>query len=186
MIAGAIGSGKSVVGGMLARRGLRVVSADRLGHQVLDGEVLSKVAARWPRVIRDGSVDRSALADIVFSDLAELRELEGMVHPEVGRLLDEADQASAGDPLVVEMSVPHLVDRKGWSVVVIDTPVEVRRDRLRARGMDEHEIDRRMRAQPPRQQWLDLADFVIDNSGGLPQLEEGLDRLVGFLIANQP
>jgi dephospho-CoA kinase len=43
-----------------------------------------------------------------------------------------------------------------------------------------------MRAQPPRQQWLDLADFVIDNSGGLPQLEEGLDRLVGFLIANQP
>jgi dephospho-CoA kinase len=172
LLTGGIGSGKSTVGRILEGRGLRVVDADRLGHAALapGGGAFDEAAARWPQVVVDGVIDRGRLAAIVFADPEELAALEAMVHPVVVERIERISREVAEGALVVEMSVPKLIRRLGWTVVVVDAPDEVRRARLIARGMAPEDVERRMAVQPSREEWLAMADVVVDNSGGLDEL----------------
>ena len=75
VISGGIGSGKSTVAARLRELGAAVIEADVIGHEVLEvgGAAHDAVAQRWPTVVTDGLIDRSALAEIVFADMAQLR-----------------------------------------------------------------------------------------------------------------
>ena len=131
-----------------------------------------------------GMLDRAAVAGIVFSDEAELNALNAIVHPAVAdetqRLLDEF---AGSDELVVH-DIPLLVvpggelltsrDHTEWAgIIVVDTPVEVAIDRVvEARGMDRDAVVARMDAQATRDERRAVADFVIDNSGTLDDLEQ--------------
>lgn len=181
IVTGGIGSGKSTAAGILAGFGLRVVDADRVAHEAYEpgGRAFSAVANEWPGVIVDGRVDRAALGRIVFADRSELRKLESFVHPAVrARLAEIVDESGVAD-LVVELSVPLNLLGPGFTVVVVDAPDELRVRRLEARGLCREEISRRMLLQPSREEWLALADLVVDNSGAvgdlIRRLEEALD-----------
>lgn len=177
LLTGGIGSGKSSVGALLAERGARVIDADRVGHLVLEEEARGRVAERWPEVVREGRVDRSALADRVFRDPGELRELEAMTHPLIRRRIEEIVEEAPEAVVVVEVPLARDFMGPGWVRVVVDAPDAVRRARLRARGMPEEEIERRMSAQPDRESWLEWADHVVDNSGTRQDLQREVDRL---------
>ena len=139
--------------------------------------------------IRDrepGSLDRAAVAEIVFNDDVELEALNAIVHPavfdEAARLLTEApaDARVVHDiPLLVHPGgeLSRNVDRDRWAgIIVVDTPVALAVDRVvRHRGMDRGDVLARVEAQATREERRAIADFVVDNSGALADLAAQVD-----------
>lgn len=175
-LTGPIGCGKSTIATALAARGGVVVDADALAREATPPGSAALVAIRerfGAAVLRaDGSLDRAALARVVFSDAAALGDLEAIVHPAVRLLVERAVAAaeSVGAPFVVVEAI-KLVEA-GYAAqcdeiwLVTCTPDE-QRARLAAKGMPPDEIGRRMASQGP-----DLVDRlraratrVIDASG---------------------
>jgi dephospho-CoA kinase len=185
-LTGGIGSGKSTVTAMLAARGAVVVDADRLAREAVavGSPGLRAVAERFgPGVVAgDGSLDRRALAGVVFDDPSALAALNAIVHPPVRAAIAERLAELEGTDAVVVLEIPLLVE-SGRSygesqVIVVDCPEEVAVRRLvEGRGMDEVDARRRIAAQVSREERLAAADVIIDNSGSLDDLRRQVDAL---------
>ena len=183
-LTGGIGSGKSTVAALLAAHGAVVVDADEIARDVVEPGtpgLVAVVAEFGPDVLSEsGTLDRARLAQIVFNDPAALQRLNEIVHPLVGaesqRLISDAP---AGAVLVYD--VPLLVEnglQSGFdSVVVVEAPENVRLERLTARGVDPQDAVRRMANQASGEQRAAVADYVIDNSGALPDLAAQVERV---------
>jgi dephospho-CoA kinase len=184
-LTGGIGSGKSTVSALLAARGAVVIDADAITRDLQQPgtDVFEAMVARFGRgiVAADGTLDRQAVADVVFADPEALGDLNAIVHPAVGaeiarRMAEEAET----DHLVV-LDVPLLVE-SGRSdlagLVVIDVDPEIAVARLVAhRGMREDDARARMARQVERAERLAKADVVIDNSGTEAELEAQIEAL---------
>lgn len=182
-LTGGIGSGKSTVAKLLEEHGAYIVDADKIAREVVEPGTPGHAAVveefGEEILAPDGSLDRSRLGEIVFSDADRLAALNAIVHPLVGErsaeLEREAQQAN-GDgvvvhdvPLLAENGLAPLYDL----VLVVDASPETQLDRLvRQRGMSEGEAASRMAAQATRQERLALADIVIENDGSLEELKE--------------
>ena len=179
MLSGGIGSGKTEVGLLLAASEIRVVDADRMGHRVLEpaGEAFAAVANRWPESLRDGVIDRGRLADIVFSDPGQLRELGALTHPHIFGMI-RAELEGFDGMAVVE--VPIIDTGLLWPRMVVDAPDGLRFERALERGMDTEDLRARMASQPSRAQWLASADLVIPNHGSFEELAE---TVAGVVVA---
>ncbi|HTX63960.1 MAG TPA: dephospho-CoA kinase [Acidimicrobiales bacterium] len=196
-LTGGIGSGKSTVAGMLAERGAAVVDADEIAREVVapGGPAYHQVVERFgPAVLaRDGTLERAALAAVVFSSPDALADLNAITHPVIGEVLRDrlerldALPATAGtaapDRGVAVAVVPllrsgHVDALRLAGVVVVDCPTEVAIGRLvRARGMDEADARARIASQPSRDERLALADYVVDNSSTPERLAVGVEAL---------
>ena len=181
VIGGGIGSGKSEIGGLLVDRGFAVLDADQVGHSLLskDHPVARRVAERWPAAVKRGMIDRRALGRIVFNDRDQLAELEAITHPGIRDGIDAWAREAGRRPVAVE--IPILADMVdgSWLWVIVATPIELRRKRLRGRGMLDGEIEARLASQPSHEEWLEAADFVIGNAGTREQLAGALDDTLG-------
>jgi dephospho-CoA kinase len=178
LITGGIGSGKSEVRRLLAKRGIHTIDADAVGHAVLADEGFSPVTERWPSVVLEGEIDRKTLAQIVFADPGELRALEAITHPLIfGRI--EADLEGFSGAAVVEM--PIVAPSMDWPAIVVDADDEIRVRRAMQRGMDEADVRRRMASQPSRAEWLAAADLVVPNHGDIHELETTVAPLGDYL-----
>jgi dephospho-CoA kinase len=198
VLTGGIGSGKSTVAGLLTSWGAHVVDADQLAREVVAPGTpgLAAVLATFgPEVAApDGTLDRSALAAIVFADDRRRLALEGIVHPLVEDLAEHQLASGGSAPLVVyEVPLPGRVPRFPADclvtgpvvVVVVDAPDQVRRQRLASRGLSAMQIDDRMRAQPSREEWLAGADHVVDNGGNKAETAAQLARLWALLTGSE-
>ena len=179
---GGIGSGKSTVAALLERRGARIVDADAISHAVIAPGTpgSSAVVERFGAGILDpdGSIDRRALAALVFADQAALRDLEAIVHPLVSVALRQELATSAPDDVVVCV-LPLLAEtdarmRYGLDgVLVVDAPEDLALERLvHDRQMDEADARSRIAAQADRFARIAVADYVILNIGSLEELDE--------------
>ena len=177
VIGGGIGSGKSQAGELLVEQGFAVLDADRVGHSILSGDhpVARQVAERWPDAVTAGMIDRRALGRIVFRDRDQLAELEAMTHPAIRDGIAGWVREAGKRPVAVEIPILAELLDDGWVWVIIAAPLELRRKRLRRRGMSDEEIDSRLAAQPSPEEWLEAADFVIGNAGTREQLGRALD-----------
>ncbi len=190
-LTGGIGSGKSTVSAALARRGAVIVDADAVVREVQQpgSPVLARIAERFGAhvIAGDGSLDRAAVASIVFTDPEALKALNGIVHPAVGVEMNRRVLAERATDHVVVMDIPLLTenDRPGLQArIVVDVPVETQVARLlQFRGFDEADARARIAKQATREQRLEKADFVVDNSGDLDALEPQIDRLWEWLRA---
>lgn len=184
-LTGNIGAGKSTVGAMLAASGCMVIDADRLGHELLrtgsEAYLETKAAFGDTIVTRAGTIDRAALGRIVFADEDARARLNAIMHPRIRQLEDariaawpvERGIAITEAALLVETGA---VDRYMRLVVVV-APARTRANRLRDRGMLAVDIRRRMAAQIPSANKQALADYVIDNGGGLDATSDAADAL---------
>jgi dephospho-CoA kinase len=184
-LTGGIGSGKSEVARLLAAHGAVVVDADALAREAVAPGTpgLAGVVAEFgPEILAaDGSLDRSRLAQVVFTDPDRLARLNAIVHPFVRRRSAEIVAAAPVDAVVVE-DVPLLVENNLQGrydvVVVVDASPETQVDRLtRVRGMSEPDARARMSAQATREQRAAVADVVIGNDGDLGALRTQTDVL---------
>ncbi|MEV5739451.1 dephospho-CoA kinase [Microbispora rosea] len=184
-LTGGIGSGKSEVSRRLAARGAVVVDADKIAREVVEPGtpgLAEIVEAFGEDILRpDGTLDRERLGAIVFADAEKLKVLNGIVHPKVGER-SERLQREAPDDGVVVYDVPLLAENNLAPlydvVIVVDTPDEVRLERLlRFRGMPEADARARIAAQASREDRLRIADIVIRNEGSLDDLEAQVDKI---------
>lgn len=190
-LTGGIGSGKSTVSALLAAKGAVVVDADAIVHEVQapGGLAFQPIVDRFgPGVVAaDGTLDRPALAAIVFADADARRELEALTHPLVGQVIFDRIAAEADTDHVVVLDVPLLVESgrdNTAGVIVVDCPVEIAVARAVARGpAPEADVRKRIAAQASREERLAKADFVIDNSGDRAHLEAELTRAWAWIEA---
>lgn len=183
-ITGGIGSGKSAVTDLFAEKGITVVDADRVARTVVEPgtPALTAITDHFGAGILqpDGTLDRAALRQRVFSDEDERRWLEQLTHPLIGvEIVEQINAANSpytilSSPLLLDTSQHNLVD----CVVVVDTPEEVQLQRTMQRdGNDDAQVRRIMAAQMGRAERLARADMVIDNSRTLKELGEQVDEL---------
>lgn len=184
-VTGGIGSGKSTVARLLGELGAVVVDADQIAREVVEpGEpALAAIRERFgDAVIRDdGTLDRAALAAIVFPDPGELRDLEAITGPAIAeRVARRRDEVSRDDVTVFDM--PLLVEHGLWVHenlnVVVGVDVETRVRRLvEQRGLDEEDVRARIASQASDEDRRVVADVWIDNSGSPDQLRAQVDEL---------
>jgi dephospho-CoA kinase len=185
-VTGPTGAGKSVVSGILAARGAEVVDADRLGHALLERrDIQDAIAAEIGAVyVRDGVVDRAALGRRVFDDREALVRLNAITHPplakEAHRRLDAIVAAGRARLAVLEAAVYFLLPAPGPVdlTLAVMAPAEIRFQRLVGGGLGPEVARARIAAQQPLVPTFDRADVVLDNSGGLGELEAAVDRLL--------
>jgi len=186
-LTGNIASGKSTVARLLAARGATIIDADLLARQAVEvgTPAYDKILQRWGRDVLapDGMLDRAALRERVFADQDELEELNQIVHPEVTRMRDEmvAEARDRGDriivcdiPLLFENDLAGSFDR----ILLVDAPRPMRLERLvRERGLHEAEAMKMIAAQMPAELKRARADYVIDNTGAVDDLEARVDEV---------
>lgn len=185
-LTGGIGSGKSTVGRLLGGRGAVVLDTDAIAREVVSprGGAYAGVVDRFgPAVVAgDGTIDRGALAGVVFSDAGALADLNALTHPAIAAVVDDRLGALAATDTVVVLEVPLLTEAAGLRrrcdvVVAVDCPEDVAVERLvDQRGMAEADARARVAAQATRDQRLAIADRIIGNGGSLEHLEEEVER----------
>ena len=186
-LTGNIASGKSTVARLLSERGATIIDADVLARRVVEPGMpaFDEIVRRWGSHVLapDGSLDRDALRRLVFAHHEQLEELNGIVHPEVlayrDRLVGEARQR--GDRLVVQ-DIPLLFERgivdQFDRIILVDAPRPVRLERLmRARKLSETEAMDMITAQMPAELKRARADYIIENTGTVRELEERVSEV---------
>jgi len=172
-ITGGIGCGKSTVGSILAQRGWHVIDTDEIARNLLqsDAGTIAEILSVWPGVrMADGSINRKALADIVFADSDALRRLNGITHPKIGRIwLAQADAAvEAGLSTAVIIPLLHEVGaaREFDAVVCVGCTCRTQMERLKQRGWSVEQGLARIKSQLPMQKKIELSDFLLWNEQG--------------------
>jgi dephospho-CoA kinase len=184
-LTGGIASGKSTVSAMLAERGGEVIDADHIARQVVmpGTPAWCKIRDHFgPGVLfADGSIDRQALADIVFADPAKLTLLNEITHPAIFARIADLLEAHHDQDEVVVLDAALLIEAglaEGVDVlVVVHSPREIQVERLAAKGMGERDASARIAAQLAPERRLERADIVIDNTGSLEELGRRVDQL---------
>ena len=202
-LTGGIASGKSTVASHWRTRGLPVLDADQLAREiVLPGtEGLATLVATFGEGIlaADGTLDRKAVAALVFADPPARKRLEAIMHPRIAAAgFARAQAAEAEGHLAACYEAALLVESGAANMfrplVVVTAPEETQIVRAAARdGVSEDEVRARLRAQLPMAQKAAAADHVIDNVGDRRALvlraDEVLDAILqaaGIDVARYP
>jgi dephospho-CoA kinase len=189
-ITGGIGCGKSTAAVMFEREGFRRLDSDELvrGQVLTSPAIIDAVRERFGAAVigADGQVNRTQLAAKVFSDEAELRWLEDLIHPFVFGLWRSAFRSDPAANWVVE--VPLLFEKGleiwfDFTVCVASAPAQ-QLARLEQRGLPRALAEQRISKQLPLAQKIERADFVLWNDGSPEFLQEQVSRLVVSLQAD--
>jgi dephospho-CoA kinase len=176
-LTGGIGSGKSTVASIMASAGAAVMDADAISRALTlpGGRAIPAILAEFGEqlIAPDGAMNRDAMRALVFSNPESKRQLEAIIHPLVGQVLQEESIAAiAAGHVCLVYDVPLLVESgERWRrqvdwVCVVDCGVETQIQRVMSRSqLGRAEIERIISQQASRQQRLDCADAVIFNEG---------------------
>lgn len=179
-LTGGIATGKSTVAAMFVALGAHLVDTDQLARQaVAPGSpgLKTLVQAFGPGILdQEGGLDRRGLRALAFGDPQVLQRLNAIVHPLVGQLVaQELARLEALDPQGVALVDVPLLFETGWQerfapVILVYAPAAVQVERLMARdGVDRQAAQQALAAQLPIEEKRRLAQFVVDNSGGLDE-----------------
>lgn len=200
-LTGGIASGKSTVGEMFAARGVLLIQADQVSHQMMQpGEPLHREVVRHfgaGILNSDGTVNRPRLAEVAFGDPSggrpsRIQELNQIVHPAVIRRQEEwMEEVGRQHPQAIAMVEAALILEadfaRSFDALVVVTCLPEQRIRRWAEHMHlseadaQREVARRMAAQLPDEEKVKAADYVIDNSGSLDETQRQVERVYAQL-----
>jgi len=190
-IIGGIGAGKSSVSAILRELGCVVADSDALAREALhDPDVRRMIHQRLGSSVfdADGTVNRSALARLVFADTSARAALEAVVHPWIeARRRTIFAAAPAGTPALV-LDAPLLIEaglaKECDALIGIDVPRTIRLRRVaESRGWKDEELRKREEAQMPLDEKLRLADYTVRNDGDLSGLAEQIRSVLRKIVA---
>ncbi len=185
-ITGTFGSGKSTVLSIFKSLGAVTVSADTIVHKVLEREdIKEKIADVFgPEILRNGELDKKALAERAFSSSEMRRKLEEILHPIVFEEIERVVRENSDKTVVAE--VPLLFEVKAEEsfdvVITVVASEDVVMKRLLNRGFSEDEIKRRLAHQLPAEYKVERADYVIDNSEDLYKTRLKVEKIWNDLL----
>jgi dephospho-CoA kinase len=192
-LTGGIGSGKTTVSGRLAELGAVVVDADQIVRDLQEpGQIVlaDMVEHFGDRILQpDGTLDRQAVADIVFEDKDQLEALGKIVHPRVQEELFRRIAEQTATDNVVVLDIPLLAEG-GWDglvgTIVVDLDPEIAVARLvEHRGFSEDDARARIASQATREERLARATWVLDNSGTPDEIARQVEALWADLVARR-
>lgn len=192
-LTGNIATGKSAVMRLAAERGALTIDADRVVHELLDGDAAIQAAvgeAFGPEVRRaDGRIDRTTLGRLVFGDAVRLRVLEEILHPAVR--VEIARRVATADAPVVMIEAIKLLEGplaaacdRIW-VTACSRATQMERLRV-CRGMDEASAAARVDAQSPQEEKIARADVVIRTDGLLAETQAQFEAAWADIMAERP
>ena len=192
-LTGGTGSGKSEAAERFEELGFPIINADVVGHELIapGGEAESGVMEAFgDEVVTDGRIDRAKLGARVFADPGARSRLNAIVHPRIKREIKRRIRALEEEGHETVVIDAALIAESGErepcldGLIVVTCPEEIRARRLmQARGLTRDAVMDRIRSQTPPEQKLALADWVLDNEGGIEDLRRGVDRLASELRA---
>ena len=168
-LTGGIGSGKSTVGQIFEDLGAVVTDSDQLARNVAERGTTGFdqiVAAFGDEALKNGELDRAALAEVIFKDPTKRTQLEQITHPLIRRAFAKIVESAQNDSIVINQ-IPLLVeskhDYKFDHVITVSATEEVRIKRLLMRGLNLTQIKQRIEAQSTDAQREAISDTVIRN-----------------------
>jgi dephospho-CoA kinase len=175
-LTGGIGSGKSLAAQFFSQLGALVIDADQLARSVIErgSEGFDEVLLRFgDTILKNGDIDRVALGQIIFENPQAKKDLEAIIHPRIRTEFEEAvTSLNPGQILVYE--IPLLVETNAAErfdfIITVESKAELRKERLRARGMFHSDIEKRMASQATEAQRREIADCVITNDASEDEL----------------
>ncbi len=195
-LTGNIGSGKTTAAQILADLGAKIIDADAIAHELLapGSSVHARVVEAFGGKIArpDGSIDRSALGDVVFGDPEKRAILNRIVHPAVREeILRRIAGMEQKDPegivvvdaaLLVESGFHRLLD----CLLVVTCAAEKQLERIvRRNGLTVEQARARMASQLPAREKACIADYEIDNSGSIEDTRVQIVRIFASLQAGK-
>jgi len=182
-LTGGIGSGKTTVGEILAGFGAVVLDSDQIARDVVErgSTGFDQIVATFgDEILKNGELDRSALASLVFKDSAMRIKLEQITHPLIRQAFAKAI-SSLPDQSIVVNQIPLLVeskhDYKFDYAVTVSAPEQIRVERLLKRGLTKEQITSRLQAQSSDVQREAIADTVINNEKSEQDLMQQVEKL---------
>ena len=190
-VTGGIGSGKSIVCSLFAKKGIPVISADDLAKELMqrDEEIRRKlIRLLGPATYNtDGSLNRPFVAQQIFSSKVLQGKVNHLVHPRVEAEVERWFAAMAEEGKPAGIMEAALIYESGYDksldvVVVVDAPEDVRIKRVVDRdGTEAEEVTARMKAQMSAEAKKRKADYLIRNNGSIEELESSVAFLVSIL-----
>jgi dephospho-CoA kinase len=175
-LTGGIGSGKSLAAQFFSQLGAFVIDADQLARSVIErgSEGFDEVLLRFgDTVLKNGDIDRVALGQIIFENPQAKKDLEEIIHPRIRAEFEEA-VASLNPGQIMVYEIPLLVETNAADrfdfVITVESDADLRKQRLRARGMFHSDIEKRMASQATEEQRRAIADCVLTNDGSEDEL----------------
>ena len=182
-LTGGIGSGKSTVGQIFGDLGAIVTDSDQLARDVVERGTTGFdqiIAAFGDEVLKNGDLNRAALADLVFKDPAKRKQLEQITHPLIRKAFAKIVESAKGDSIVVNQ-IPLLVesnhDYKFDHVITVSASEAVRIERLLKRGMNLTQIQQRLQVQSNDAQREKISDSIIRNDGSQTDLLSEVEKV---------
>jgi dephospho-CoA kinase len=182
-LTGGIGSGKSTVGQIFQDLGAIVTDSDQLARDVVERGTTGFdqiIAAFGDEVLKNGDLNRAALADLVFKDPAKRKQLEQITHPLIRKAFAKIVESAKGDSIVVNQ-IPLLVesnhDYKFDHVITVSASEAVRIERLLKRGMNLTQIQQRLQAQSNDTQREKISDSIIRNDNSQADLLSDVEKV---------
>lgn len=168
-LTGGIGSGKTTVGDIFSELGAVVVDSDQLARAVLErgSKGFDLVLAKFgDAILKNGELDRSLLATLVFNDSQKRSELESITHPLIRQSFAEIISSLPRESIVINQ-IPLLFESKGAykfdHIITISAPEELRIERLKNRGLGFSDIKKRMEAQASDVERESISNSIIRN-----------------------
>jgi len=188
-LTGGIGSGKSAVAEMFRKEGAEVIDFDYLARLVVEPgkpawrDIVEHFGMRI--LFPDKTLNRSVLAEIVFSDEESRKALEGFTHPRIFEARDallkrikEKDPLSVviiDFPLLFELGLRNRLDE----VILVYVPREIQIERAANRdNLSREAVEKRLKAQMPIEEKRSLSDYVIDNQGDFAETRAQVHRIM--------
>lgn len=186
-LTGGIGSGKSTVGELFQQLGAVVVDSDQLAREVVErgSSGFEQIVTLFgDEILKNGEINRSLLAEIIFKDPAKRKDLEQITHPLIRKAFADIVEKS-GDRAIVINQIPLLVESKYEyifdHVITVSTSEDKRIARLLAKGYTQEQIQNRMKSQVSDSDREKIADSIIQNNESekelLPQVEKIWEQL---------
>lgn len=187
-LTGQSGAGKTTVSEFFEKNGYEVINCDLVARQVTEKDTvcLAQIAHAFGSAVllEDGSLNRKALAAIVFSDKEKLQLLDDIIFPYITqKIVEIIDTLNLQGTAKILLDAPTLFESGADSLcnktvgVVADT--HIRQQRIMERdGLTQQEAQDRMNSQLNEQYFKAHCDFVIENNNDLIQMEQALERLL--------
>lgn len=181
---------------MFAQEGAHVISSDEQVARAYELDEVKETLRTWwgNEVLKsDGSVDKRAIARRVFAKEAELKKLEGLLHPLVAEMRRREMAAHAGDAGVVAWvwDTPLLLetglDRECDAVVYVEADETERHRRVReGRGWGSEELLRREKSQMPLDKKRQLAKYIVRNTAGAADVRSQVREVLSRIVSGAP